>query len=429
MPRKNEPFLGLGYGWNTGENGWGSGYNEAIKTLSVLCNGGVETIQNDPVASPVAGKAYVVGTVPTGLWVGKANHIAYWDADSTSWTFIQPRVGLNVLVKAQGNSGEWYYYGTGNTWVRSATSTYSGVVLDGGECDLSGGVYPQPIMDGGVKCSTVWYIKVGGSVDGIPYDSGDQLRYTTANNGFYFRIDARDDVVSVNGEKGAVVLTPEKIGADPAGTAASAVSAHEIKVGAHAISGVNGLQSALDSKYSQENKPTAADVGADPAGTAKSAVLSHEEKLDPHPQYLTSAEIGSLEDRVAVLEQRKSTCLVNAAGTGAPHETVVAELPAVVNKGTPYVLPNPFGNNTPVICWAEIYANNEWANTGWAFVSQSGQAYGTRASYVQGKGIVVQTGAAAVVATYSVESGGGHGGYTGALASAPCRVFIEKIGL
>lgn len=270
MPRKNEPFLGLGYGWNTGENGWGSGYNEAIKTLSVLCNGGVETIQNDPVASPVVGKAYVVGTVPTGLWAGKANHITYWDTDSTSWIFIPPRVGLNVLVKAQGNSGEWYYYGTGNTWVRSAT--YTGVVLDGGECDLSGGVYPQPIMDGGVKCSTVWYIKVGGSVDGISYDSGDQLRYTTANGGFYFRIDSRDEVVSVQGEKGAVILTPEKIGADPVGTAQSAVAQHKQESNAH----------------------TPERVGADPAGTAASAIATLKKEPDPFPQYTTDSEVVDL---------------------------------------------------------------------------------------------------------------------------------------
>lgn len=118
MARKNEPFLGLGYGWNTGENGWGSGYNEAIKTLSVLCNGGVETIQNDPVASPVTGRAYIVGTTPTGLWAGKANHIAYWDADSTTWLFIPPRVGFSMLVKGYGNKGEIYCYGTTGTWFK-----------------------------------------------------------------------------------------------------------------------------------------------------------------------------------------------------------------------------------------------------------------------------------------------------------------------
>lgn len=40
------------------------------------------------------------------------------------------------------------------------------------------------------------------------------------------------------------------------------VSQHATKAGAHPISGVIGLQGALDSKYSASNKPTAADVGA-----------------------------------------------------------------------------------------------------------------------------------------------------------------------
>lgn len=40
---------------------------------------------------------------------------------------------------------------------------------------------------------------------------------------------------------------------------------HEAKPNAHPISGVSGLQSALDSKFSPANKPTATDVGAAPA--------------------------------------------------------------------------------------------------------------------------------------------------------------------
>lgn len=36
--------------------------------------------------------------------------------------------------------------------------------------------------------------------------------------------------------------------------------------------------------------PTATQVGADPAGTAAAAVAAHEGDADPHPQYLTNAE-------------------------------------------------------------------------------------------------------------------------------------------
>lgn len=138
--------------------------------------------------------------------------------------------------------------------------------------------------------------------------------------------------------------------------------------------------------------------------------------------------IAGLSARVSTLESavnaRKSTCLVNAVGTGAPHETVTNQLPASVTKNSRYVLQNPFGNNTPVHCWAELFINGDWANVGYAYEPSSG-GYVTAASYVQGKGIVVQTGSAAVAST-SHNTGGGHGSMA-TPTSAPCRVFICKL--
>lgn len=137
-----------------------------------------------------------------------------------------------------------------------------------------------------------------------------------------------------------------------------------------------------------------------------------------------SARMSVVEGKIATLEQRKSTCLVNATGTGAPHETVVAQLPVKIAVNTRYVLPNPFGINTPVVCWAEVFANGKWALPGFVFAPNFG-GYGTTASYVQGEGIVVQTGVNAVVTTSS-NSGAGHGISDGA-TSAPCRVFVRKL--
>lgn len=135
-----------------------------------------------------------------------------------------------------------------------------------------------------------------------------------------------------------------------------------------------------------------------------------------------SARMSVVEGKVATLEQRKSTCLVNATGTGAPHETVVAQLPANILKNTRYVLPNPFGINTPVECWAEVFVNNKWASAGFIFYTTSS---GTSASYVQGEGIVVQTGSAKIAAS-SVNGGGGHG-VASDIVTAPCRVFVRKL--
>ncbi|OCQ43115.1 hypothetical protein A6767_01095 [Aeromonas veronii] len=164
----------------------------------------------------------------------------------------------------------------------NAASIVVGAVLDGGECDLSGGVYPQPITVAGKKYSTIWYVAVAGTVSGVTFDVGDVLRYTTAKTGYYFKVDTKDDVYSVNNEKGAVVITPEKIGAEKTGVAQQLVTQHASKPGAHPISGIDGLNEELARKYSSDNKPTASDIGADPAGAAASAISDHEVKSGAH---------------------------------------------------------------------------------------------------------------------------------------------------
>ncbi|MDA1378672.1 hypothetical protein PCI56_00920 [Plesiomonas shigelloides subsp. oncorhynchi] len=136
---------------------------------------------------------------------------------------------------------------------QEAAQATAGALIDGGAVNLSGGVYPQPVMVGSIKRPTFWKVTKGGTVGGVDYGVGDTLIYTTSDSGSYYKIDNTESVTSVQGEKGAVTLTPEKIGADAAGTAAALVDQHAQKAGAHPISGISGLQSVLDSKYSQGN--------------------------------------------------------------------------------------------------------------------------------------------------------------------------------
>lgn len=150
----------------------------------------------------------------------------------------------------------------------NAASAVVGAVIDGGECDLSSGIYPQPITVAGKKYSTIWYVATAGSVSGVSFDVGDLLRYTTAKSGYYFKVDAKDDVYSVNGEKGPVTVTPEKIGAERTGVAQQLVEQHTSKPGAHGISGVQGLAEAL--------------AGKETAGAAVSAITAHEAKEKAH---------------------------------------------------------------------------------------------------------------------------------------------------
>lgn len=186
----------------------------------------------------------------------------------------------------------------------------------------------------------------------------------------------------------------------PVPTDTAALEAHKINPDQHNITGVTGLGAALSALY-----------------TSDTALGS---RIDT-----VTADIASAELRIDALEQRKSTCLVNATGTGAPHETVVAQLPANIAINSRYVLPNPFGNNTPVICWAEIFEAGVWADPGFIYSSGSQGGFGTKATFVQGAGIVVQTGNSNVSSS-SANAGGGHG-TPRALASAPCRVFVRKL--
>lgn len=500
---------------------------------------------------------------------------------------------------------------------QEAAQATAGALIDGGAADLSTGVYPQPVQVSGTARPTFWKVTKGGTVGGVDYGVGDTLIYTVAGSGSYYKIDNTESVTSVQGEKGAVTLTPEKIGADPAGTAAAIVQQHSeasdphsqyakkmevdpkgiasekvnehaSKSGAHQISGVAGLRDELDKLarpvLSVEWIPkrdamwdgcvpadgqllprtlypsalaaieaglvpvcTDAEWLGDPAkrgcytlgdgcttfrlpdyngkyegsigapvfrGDGKNAPangilqgdairnITYSHLLAPYHDFgwsgimqgtlgaidiktnsgrgmsglqfdsgatgsivtfdasrvvpvgpenrmvnlggcwavrlfgvvqnVGSADaaalataVAALASRITALEARKSTCLVHAAGTGAPHETVVSQLPSLIVPNSRYVLPNPFGNNTPVICSVEVCINNKWGQAGFAYAPGSG-GYGTSGCYMQGEGIVVQTGSVAV-ASASSNTGGCHGFTRDERIGAPCRVFVRKL--
>ena len=80
-------------------------------------------------------------------------------------------------------------------------------------------------------------------------------------------------------------VTAAQAGADPAGTAATAQAA---AIAASAAS------LAFHVADSNPHGVTAADVGADPAGTAAALISAHEAAADPHPVYITPAELPAL---------------------------------------------------------------------------------------------------------------------------------------
>ncbi|MFI6909869.1 hypothetical protein ACIBKY_52015 [Nonomuraea sp. NPDC050394] len=97
-------------------------------------------------------------------------------------------------------------------------------------------------------------------------------------------------VSSVNGFTGDVELDSADIGADPAGTAAAAVTVHEADTTAvHGIADTSALETTSGSAAKVATHTGAADPHGDRAHAA-GLVSTHEGAGNPHPVYLTGAE-------------------------------------------------------------------------------------------------------------------------------------------
>lgn len=75
----------------------------------------VINILNTPPGSPTTGDRYIVGTSPTGAWVGKSNQIAQWNG--TAWVYTIPAEGFAAFVDDLDTA---YVY-NGSAWVKMAT--------------------------------------------------------------------------------------------------------------------------------------------------------------------------------------------------------------------------------------------------------------------------------------------------------------------
>lgn len=258
---------------------------------------------------------------------------------------------------------------------KAAAQVTTGALTDGGAVDLSTGRYPDPVSFEGVKRSTFWKVTVGGHVGNIEYGVGDTLIYTTAGGGEYYKIDNSESVSSVQGEKGAVTLTPEKIGADVAGTADALMSRHMSMPKAHAMASIDGLLEALATHYSPDNLPSLEVLGAEGKGVAARILQQHVESADPHVQYAKRTEVDAKGSAVQAIEThtRKAGAhtMASIAGLEAAlaqkvsAQNVVAELQKhkAENNPHPQYLPkNTYPRNVPIGC----------KNLGSFFFSESG---------------------------------------------------------
>ena len=90
--------------------------NEALQRIDLLLCALVEgPPANDPPASPAAGQCYLVGNAPIGDWAGNAEAMAGFT--DGGWRFVAPSEGLQVLLRA-----------TGETMIRRGGAWETGVV-------------------------------------------------------------------------------------------------------------------------------------------------------------------------------------------------------------------------------------------------------------------------------------------------------------
>lgn len=74
-------------------------HNLALEKLDLLVAGAVEeSPRMAPPATPVVGSCYIVGSTPTGEWVGQAGSVAGFT--SAGWHFAPPRDGMTFYVRS-----------------------------------------------------------------------------------------------------------------------------------------------------------------------------------------------------------------------------------------------------------------------------------------------------------------------------------------
>lgn len=85
-------------------------HNASLDLIDALLQAACVSVSvNTPPGSPAVGDCYVVGTAPTGTWVGQAKAVAFY---TTGWNFIVPWEGLTVWA----NDANALYTYDGAAW-------------------------------------------------------------------------------------------------------------------------------------------------------------------------------------------------------------------------------------------------------------------------------------------------------------------------
>lgn len=107
-------------------------HNEALTLIDLLLHGCVAGVAEDvPPANATPGSCWIVGPAPTGVWAGKARHIA--GMTEGGWRFAAPREGMRLWWSGSETTVEF----RGGAWrvgeLRGARLAIDGVQVVGAQ--------------------------------------------------------------------------------------------------------------------------------------------------------------------------------------------------------------------------------------------------------------------------------------------------------
>lgn len=242
-------------------------HNDALVMIQVLLSTGVWQVGlNTPPGSPENGDAYIVGTSPTGVWVGKENCIAAYyqdqwyyvpgfDSDGTQITMSEEQVGLMVWSKPDGDYYIWTDTGSPSVlaWTASGLGgaltgvnikdDNSSIVSAATAIDFAGaGVVVTD--DGGNEA----LVTIEGGIQGIEVGDGGSPQVVTAATAIDFVGTAVTSVVDSGGGLVTVTLTDTSGGGGTTGVDVSDGGSPTTVVGATTIDFVGtAVASVVDS--------------------------------------------------------------------------------------------------------------------------------------------------------------------------------------
>jgi hypothetical protein len=123
MATRTDPRFGFKYGWDDGQDGWGSDNNTNIENSIYYLQ--VNVIDKDlttPPGSPSVGDRYIVPSGATGDWSGKTNELTIWwqdeDDGAPEWKFPLATIGTtHEGFKVWVADEDKIYVWSGTAWI------------------------------------------------------------------------------------------------------------------------------------------------------------------------------------------------------------------------------------------------------------------------------------------------------------------------